>query len=258
MKPTVSMTILFTIMALCLLVIFQVGGALLQGISLLLVLAAVAGMALLPGRYIFPAALALILLYGFYLTGWSVFFSDAPAQTTLISHHILFSFFTVSVWLFFASFKTLIKENADLKRQVDHLKKYEPSSMLLSVSEFESQVELMLTGMKRRRESGWLIHIVLKPQAYAAAALQKSMSGVILQSIRAQYDLATINPDGSFSIFLQNTDEAGVTIVKNRMDENRKAVMPSEERPYDMYSYYMEEYDFHTSTEQLYDMRKEA
>ncbi|WP_252313198.1 hypothetical protein [Sinobaca sp. H24] len=258
MKPTVSMTILFTIMTLCLLLMFKVGGALLQAISMMLVLAAVAGMALLPTRYIFPAALSLILLYGFYLTGWSVFFANAPAQLTLISHHILFSLFTVSVWLFFASFKTLLAEHAALEKQVDELKKYEPSSMLLSISEFESRVELMLTGMKRRGESGYLLHIVLKPQVYATAALQKSMSGVILESIRAQYDMATINQDGSFSVFLQNTDETGVGIVKNRLDENRQKIMAAEEPPYDVYSSYMEEYDFHTSAAQLYRVRKEA
>ncbi|MDQ0206056.1 hypothetical protein [Alkalicoccobacillus murimartini] len=257
MRTTYSLTSLIGVMAISMVFMFQ-EHTLLNLATLGLLISLIVVMTIISTRFIFPTALSGILLFGFLLTGWSLFFQTAPPQTDLIVQHILFTLFVVCSWLFFSQTRSLVQRNSDLENKVNYLKKYEPVTKLLTNSEFESRVELMLTGMRRRNESGYLIHIVPKQQTYTHAALKKSLGQIILDSIRNHFDFLTQNQDGSFSIFLQNTNEVGLNTVLERISTNRIEVITSKEPPYSTYTHEMKEYNLKISSDYLYMQRKEA
>lgn len=200
MKSFYSISTLVAVMALSMVFLFQ-GDLLLNLITLVILLILLVVIAVIPTRFIFPAALSAILVFGFFLTGWNLLSESAPAQTELIVHHLLFTLFVISSWLFFSQAKTIVQVNKELMSLVHYLKKYEPNTNLLTNSEFEERVNIMLTGMKRRKEPGFLIHLVPKYQSYARVTLIDSLSQAILKTIRTNYDLVTYNSDGSFSLF---------------------------------------------------------
>lgn len=258
MRIIQSMVLLSGLMALAMLALIWFSGPVLSLMVTAVIGLLLAIVILLPTRLIFPAALVSVLVYGFFLTGWSMFFVSAPPQEELILHHILFSIFVISFWLFFVSVKTAVEENNTLRQKVRELEKYQGELMMLSNSEFNNQAELFLTGMRRRREQGFLVEVMLRDSSYTQEALQEVMSSVLIDSIRSQFDLVTNNGDRSFTMFLQNTDEKGLGIVLERINENCRERVSMIEPPYELHYAEIQNYSLEATREYLQQQRTGA
>lgn len=257
MKTIYSLSTLIGVMAIAMIFMFQ-GHTVLNLATLILLITLMVFMTFLNLKLLFPTALSMVLLFGFFLTGWSLFFQTAPPQTELIIQHILFTIFVISSWLFFSQTRSLVQLNSELYKQVEFLKKFEPVTKLLTNTEFENRVEILLTALKRRNEAGYLVHLVPNNQIYANAALINSLGQIILKSVRENYDLVTRNRDGSFTMFLQKTDDSGVQIILKRIHTNSKEIITQPNSPYSVYSSELINYEYTKTLNSLFEKRREA
>ncbi|WP_088043023.1 hypothetical protein [Bacillus sp. EAC] len=159
---------------------------------------------------------AFYYLYLALSEGWT----PAEQENHIIAHFIsIISLFILFISSYF--FKKIAKENKTLSNELKELEEFIVNTKVLSQREFEKRSEIILNGMKRRNESGYLISIDL---SRFKKSIQQSiffdLSEVALNSVRDQYDLVGQFESDKVKILLQNTSEDGLSLVLNRILTN--------------------------------------
>lgn len=161
-----------------------------------------------------------LVVLGIYLvlTNWNVTHTSQAEVWSIVLQMVSASVI-VSIWLTISLYKNLLLQIKELTQQVNSLKKTDEESGLLTFDEFMDQLKIVFTGMERRKEEGYFILLFLNSERarWAKDAITWSVSKSMLSSVRDQYDLvAKLNEDFLIAA-LQNTDEEGCEIVKQRM-----------------------------------------
>jgi hypothetical protein len=186
-------------------------------VNLLIVISSVVIMGLLNNIKNFLYILTISLILGFsYLIYSFITQSSQPLQIDLIVNHLMLTISLIFLWLFFNQIKKNFEENKQLHTRITELKRFEKTPGLLYFSEFIIRANVILTGIKRRNETSYLIKIAPNVSSEVFDSVSYLLTECTLQAIRADYDLVT-KKDQSLIIFLQNTDQSGCKIVLDRL-----------------------------------------
>ena len=174
----------------------------------------------IPDRFIFPFVMAIILVYGGYLTMEAFYFqSNQSNQLASIYEHLHMMAILMFAWLFVSSIKKLQEEREHLQNQVQLLEKYKSDTNVLSVNEFKSQAEWLMKASERKKEITWLLDIKIPDEhSITFQNMMEITEKLALNTIRQKYDLVTSNDD-RIIILLKDTTEDGVQVVLSRFNE---------------------------------------
>ncbi|MEH7335171.1 hypothetical protein V7161_21325 [Neobacillus drentensis] len=168
----------------------------------------------------FSVLVTFILALGFLNVGfsWNKHLGII-AQGMNIQLQVVITIGVTLAWICGYCLQSNSNEIKTLKREIERLQKVEENTGFLTFNEFLAQAHLLFTGMKRRKEQGFLVklHFNKEEVAYKARIISESLSKIILQSIRAEYDIACHLNSSDILIFLNNTNETGVEIVVERI-----------------------------------------
>lgn len=169
--------------------------------------------------YAFAILITFILGIAFYNVGISwVMQWDVFQQGINIKIQSIISFGALMAWMCGYA----IQKNRDvlrsLREELTALKKYDENTGVLTYREFVEQAEILFTGMKRRKEVGFLLSIhILETQGYKQRIIKDKLSKAILSSIRIKFDLVGQLQENSLILFLNNTNEKGMETVIQRI-----------------------------------------
>lgn len=98
------------------------------------------------------------------------------------------------------------------------LEQYIGESKLLTRQEFERRQALLTTAMNRRNETGIIIFFDFTSfSKYTKESVMDRVASLLVDTVRADFDLAAEYDSNTLVILLQNTNEAGADIVMNRL-----------------------------------------
>lgn len=192
-------------------------------------------MTVLGKRFTFLYVALIILGYGGFLTGFSfLFHQTGTIQRAYIYDHLLVTSFLLLYWILIYQLKAVSDENMELKLQVAKLEKLDKDTQILTPDEFMYQARWILASTKRHGQAWLIVMVVDKRALYAQGALQEYLETAVLESIRVQYDIVTAVRNKIFFI-LKDTDEAGVSIVLERIRNKQKEQFNLITPPYDLH-----------------------
>lgn len=114
--------------------------------------------------------------------------------------------------------KKVIHENKELTERVRTLEQYIGESKLLTRQEFERRQALLINAMNRRNETGVMIYFDFTSfSKYTKESVMDRVASLLVETVRADFDLAAKYDNNTLVILLQNTNEAGADIVMNRL-----------------------------------------
>ncbi|WP_449621028.1 hypothetical protein [Robertmurraya sp. Marseille-Q9965] len=169
--------------------------------------------------YSFAILITLILGLAFFNVGTSWYFAwDISKQGLNIAVQALLSFAALMAWIYGYTVRKNREVLQALNTELLRLRKYEEHTGILTLNEFLEQAEILFTGMKRRKETGFLVHILIQESKdYKLRILRDKVSKAVLESIRAKYDLAGQLHPHALILYLNNTTDQGVDIVLERL-----------------------------------------
>lgn len=178
--------------------------------------------------------LMLAIGMGLYHIGDAVYTKASNAnQLEMVGSYLIIFTGVALLWLIFYLIHDTQQEHAQLKQNVEQLKKFEPYEQVFTKTEFLARTTLLYTGMKRRNETGYLVILELNPEKnYIQEALFHQVSFHALRTIRKEYDLVGKLSHKTVVLLLQNTDEKGSDIVLHRLRENIATELRAEAVPY--------------------------
>ncbi|KHE71493.1 hypothetical protein [Halobacillus sp. BBL2006] len=162
---------------------------------------------------IFTTLFSLLLLSWAFIDNWSTI-----TQLKWIGIHAvvlvhLWSSYVIAKWTSY-----LIQKNRELSKKVIELEEYIADTQILSKREFEKQKNLIVTTMVRKKEAGFLVYVNMDnlPTNVKKTSFAK-VSEVVYQSIREYFDIVGKHETNKIVFLLQNTNEQGLNVVKNRI-----------------------------------------
>lgn len=191
----------------------------------------------------FTFIVVIILLYGAGLTVYSGQQSMVQAeQIELMVLHLGYLLSILPIWAVVTIVQGISADLDKKKQEINHLKKFiNPDMEILTFTEFIERANFILTGMKRRKEDGYLIRVDVKAPAAVDKTLREVVGHAVKKSIRHQYDFFTeVEPD-SYLIFLQNTHAQGCELVKSRLRKELRSKVNVIELPVEINSSLIEE-----------------
>lgn len=231
-KTFTSLSMLITFLLFSLAGLFQFADGMILMIDLLIILATIVAMNVMSTSKNFILVLSITLTTGFVLLFYHFFQgSTLASQLDYIVQHVLLTASLILIWLLFSTVKRLQEDLTGLKNRITELEKYEGSLHLLTNSEFVNRVQLISTGTKRRGEENYYVLFSLSTTEVTKEAIHHVFSRGLLDAVRAQFDLVTKLADGSYLLFLQNTDENGCQIVVNRLFQALRKNLGQSELP---------------------------
>lgn len=183
--------------------------------------------------YGFALLIAYILFIAFYNVGFSwIMHIDVVQQGFNIKNQAILSFAAIMAWFCGYSVQKNNQELQLLREEVETLRKVESNTGILTINEFKEQGQLLFTGMKRRKEQGFLVQVYLDRVLvdYKARILYEKVSKSILKTIRAKYDLACQINSRAILLYLNNTSEQGVEVALKRIHQNleNEGIVPAQ------------------------------
>lgn len=170
----------------------------------------------------FSIVLSFILAIGFLNIGlgWNKH-QDLIGQGMNIQIQSILTIGMILAWICGCSIHHNSSELRQLKEEVNRLRKVEDKTGIITFNEFLAQAQLLFTGLIRRKEEGFLVKIYFNSEEarYKKRVMSEKLSKIILDSIRAEYDLACQLNTNSFLLFLNNTNENGTKIVLDRINQ---------------------------------------
>jgi hypothetical protein len=169
----------------------------------------------------FAVLITFILGLGFYtvVCSWGAV-GNMMGQVQQIVAQVLFSVAATVVWLVFYHINNEKNRVMELEQEVQALRKVEPITGVLTYNEFIDNARLLLSGMKRRQESGFYLIISVKLQdkekGYRTRVKYEKLMALLLASTRTQYDLIGYLDKDRAIVFLSNTDHQGLQVVLDR------------------------------------------
>ncbi len=138
-------------------------------------------------------------------------------QVSVIGEQLLGASLMVSWWLFFILTYRESARRHYYEQLLQQLNKIDPISELLTPSEFFDNLFYLIRNMVRKNETAFGIIITVdSPDMEIPSSIRKILGNIIKSSVRIGYDLM-----GDFqthmAIALNNTNEKGAEIVKNRI-----------------------------------------
>lgn len=169
--------------------------------------------------YAFALLITFILCIAFYNVGISWFMEwDVAQQGMNIKIQSLISFAALMAWMSGYAIQKNREVLQSLNKELAYLKKYDEHTGILTYREFVEQAEILFTGMKRRKENGFLLSInIIEDLGYKQRIIKDKLSSAILSSIRTKFDLAGQLYENSLILFLNNTNEIGMETVLQRI-----------------------------------------
>lgn len=175
---------------------------------------------LLSPKWSFISITMLALLYGLYLCLLGYAQTTDVNQLSLILLYISYLLFVIPLILIRHIFFHTKNELSNLKKEIESLKKYiDPNGKMLTKQEFVERSTIVLRGMKRREEQGYLLKVSLKVNGITDQAWNELIQRVIEDTIRSDYDFF-MGFENSVIVFLQNTHKQGVLKFQQRLIEN--------------------------------------
>lgn len=166
------------------------------------------------------AASVFILGIALVVAGWALYHPGIDQFFTMELQTLGMTVFT-SWWLMIAIAKHIYDQLTDAKRQLRMLLRQDPTTGILTKSEFLNEARIIINTMNRRGEKGMLIVIrVVSPDDKEPKAVLRLLGAVITKSIRNGYDIAGKLGKSTIGILLQNADEHVVDIVLDRIKSN--------------------------------------
>ncbi|MGG0718431.1 hypothetical protein ABE096_12680 [Robertmurraya massiliosenegalensis] len=171
--------------------------------------------------YSFALLITFILIIAFYNVGISWFMQwDMKQQGMNIGVQALFSFGSLMAWMSGYAIQRNQEVLHSLNTELALLRKYEEHAGVLTFNEFIEQAQILYTGMKRRKENGFLVYMTIREKvAFKQRILREKLTKALLASIRIKFDLVGQIHPKKMIIFLNNTNEQGLQIVINRIKE---------------------------------------
>ncbi|MCA1011269.1 hypothetical protein [Halobacillus halophilus] len=172
----------------------------------------------------FTVISSLIILGMAFVLKWN---SYTQLEWVMLHALVLVNLWSVYVLAKWSS--SLSRDNKQLQNRVIELEEYIADTKLLSKREFEKQKEIIVTSMDRKKEKGFLLYIGIEklPRRVKQTSFVK-VSNVIYESVRKHFDIVGKYDDQVIVCLLQNTDEDGLAIVKNRIISRLKIIYTPE------------------------------
>ena len=172
----------------------------------------------------FSLLISFILALGFLNIGlsWNKHLGIIP-QGMNIQIQMIYTLGGILAWICGYSIQKYASEFHHLHNEVKRLQKIEDNTGFLTYNEFLTEAKLLFTGLQRRKEEGFLVKIHFSEEVdFKVKVIKEKVVKLIMQSIRAEYDLACYLNGTGFLIFLNNTNQNGVEIVIERFYQHLK------------------------------------
>ncbi|MBM6613295.1 hypothetical protein JTF06_00140 [Desemzia sp. RIT804] len=173
--------------------------------------------------------LTIVLMMGFGML--IIADSSLVTQVQLIKEYLFFTAAMILMWLIYNETKQINEQLIKAQEHAKELEKYIGSSELLTLSEFINRIMFITTGTKRRGEENYYVRFQLNSSVLTQEAFETLFSQTLLATIRTQFDLVTKTSEGSYLIFLQNTNQEGCTVVLDRLFKAVKMSIKTESVP---------------------------
>ncbi|HFJ9507845.1 diguanylate cyclase domain-containing protein [Bacillus cereus group sp. MYBK245-2] len=156
------------------------------------------------------------VFYLFY-QAWLYLWSTSEQWEYIITHFLMAANFFI-VYISTHLLKKVIHENKELTERVRTLEHYIGESKLLTRQEFERRQALLINAMNRRNETGVMIYFDFTSfSKYTKESVMDRVASLLVETVRADFDLVAEYDKNTLVILLQNTNEAGADIVMNRL-----------------------------------------
>ncbi|MED1103982.1 dGTP triphosphohydrolase [Bacillus paramycoides] len=167
--------------------------------------------------FIFFILGTIISVFYLFYEAWLHLWSTSDQWKYIIIHFLMAANFFI-VYISTHLLKKVILENKKLTEQVRVLEQFIGESKLLTRQEFERRKALLTTAMNRRNETGIIIFFDFTSfSKYTKESVMDRVASLLVDTVRADFDLAAEYNSNTLVILLQNTNEAGADIVMNRL-----------------------------------------
>ena len=159
----------------------------------------------------------IISVFYLFYQAWLYLWSTSEQWEYIITHFLMAANFFI-VYISTHLLKKVIHENKELTERVRTLEQYIGESKLLTRQEFERRQALLINAMNRRNETGVMIYFDFTSfSKYTKESVMDRVASLLVETVRADFDLAAKYDNNTLVILLQNTNEAGADIVMNRL-----------------------------------------
>ncbi len=193
--------------------------------SLLLIVISLIILSLLSKSLLFLFTVIVVIGFGSFLTMVAFINQETEVQQVDFMYlHVLVTVILLQGWILMDMVKWLEIEHKRLSAKIMAVQKYKPNSSVLTIREFLEQGGRILRGTIRRKEQIWLLELrTLRKKEHSQKSYQQELEKIAKSSIREEYDIIT-STNSSIFILLQNTQEKGVWVVRDRIEEKAKVV----------------------------------
>ena len=144
--------------------------------------------------------------------------STLALQWYWIEIHSIFASLEILIWLTVILTKHAFVEIESLSARVFSLEKTIGTMGVLTRNEFLNQAQIILNGILRRNETGYLLSIQIDTTViHAPSALLYTLTAIFVQTMRVHFDIVGQKDQNSFWILLQNTNEEGLRGFSKRI-----------------------------------------
>ncbi len=159
----------------------------------------------------------IISVFYLFYQAWLYLWSTSEQWEFIITHFLMAANFFI-VYISTHLLKKVIHENKELTERVRTLEQYIGESKLLTRQEFERRQALLINAMNRRNETGVMIYFDFTSfSKYTKESVMDRVASLLVETVRADFDLAAKYDNNTLVILLQNTNEAGADIVMSRL-----------------------------------------
>ncbi|MDM5270206.1 GGDEF domain-containing protein [Bacillus wiedmannii] len=170
----------------------------------------------------------IISVFYLFYQAWLYLWSTSEQWEYIITHFLMAANFFI-VYISTHLLKKVIHENKELTKRVRTLEQYIGESKLLTRQEFERRQALLINAMNRRSETGVIIYFDFTSfSKYTKESVMDRVASLLVETIRADFDLAAEYDNNTLVILLQNTNEAGADIVMNRLKQKMEQWLAAE------------------------------
>ncbi|PGK45097.1 dGTP triphosphohydrolase [Bacillus anthracis] len=170
----------------------------------------------------------IISVFYLFYQAWLYLWSTSDQWEYIITHFLMAANFFI-IYISTHLLKKVIHENKELTERVRTLEQYIGESKLLTRQEFERRQALLINAMNRRNETGVMIYFEFTSfSKYTKESVMNRVASLLVETVRADFDLVAEYDNNTLVILLQNTNEAGADIVMNRLQPQMEKWLAAE------------------------------
>ena len=139
-------------------------------------------------------------------------------QVMTIGVHFLFLVHLFALYSLAKYVYQFRSENYFLKERILRLEGFLSEEGVLSQVEFEKRASFIMSTMARRKEAGYFIRVDLSGLSRSTKRTAiVTVGGILHTTVRQHFDIVGKSGESTLVLMLQNTDLAGLEIVKDRI-----------------------------------------